>query len=223
MTSSSNEHLALQKKLSRTYKAGTVLFREGEPGANMFVIQSGSVQITRWVGGQEAVLAVLPAGEFFGEMSIINNRPRSATATMIEDGLLLEIDGKTFEAMIRGNAEIAVRMVKKLADRLEQANRQIEMLLYREPNHRVVHFLRGEAQRVGRPHPAGVAIPINEEALAERVGLNRDEVRLVLNRLDLARLLSRSPDGETLVVSEVGKLQDFLDFLELKERFGGAR
>lgn len=215
-----SEHLALQKKLSRSYKAGTVLFREGEEGKNMYVIQSGRVQITRRVGGQDAVLAVLPTGEFFGEMSIINDRPRSATATVLEDAVLLEIDGKTFEAMIRGNSEIAVRMVKKLADRLEQADRQIEMLLYREPNHRVVHFLRGEAQRVGRPHPAGVAIPINEAVLAERVGLNRDEVRQVLNRLDLARLLSRSADGETLVVSEVGKLQDFLDFLEMKERFG---
>lgn len=215
-----SEHIALQKKLSRSYKAGTVLFREGEEGKNMFVIQSGRVQITRRVGGQDAVLAVLPTGEFFGEMSIINDRPRSATATVLEDAVLLEIDGKTFEAMIRGNSEIAVRMVKKLADRLEQADRQIEMLLYREPNHRVVHFLRGEAQRVGRPHPAGIAIPISEPVLAERVGLNRDEVRQVLNRLDLARLLSRSADGETLVVSEVGKLQDFLDFLEMKERFG---
>ncbi len=220
MTGTGTDHVALQKKLSRTYKAGTVLFREGEEGDNMYIIQSGRVQITRRVGGQDAVLAVLPAGEFFGEMSIINNRPRSATAMVLEDSVLLEIDGRTFEAMIRGNSEIAVRMVKKLADRLEQADRQIEMLLYREPNHRIVHFLRGEAQRVGRPHPAGVAIPINEAALAERVGLNREEVRQVLNRLDLARLLSRSADGETLVVSEVGKLQDFLDFLEMKERFG---
>jgi CRP-like cAMP-binding protein len=216
----SSEYPTLQKKFGGTYPAGTVLFREGEEAGDMFVIQSGKVQITRRVGGQEAVLAVLPEGEFFGEMSIVNNRPRSASATVVEDAVLLKIDARTFEAMIRGNAEIAMRMIKKLADRLEQADRQIEMLLYREPNHRVVHFLRGEAARAGRPHPEGVAIPINEQELAERVGLSRDEVRQVLNRLDLARLLSRSSDGKALVVSEVGKLQDFLDFLEMKERFG---
>jgi len=186
----------------------------------MFIIQSGRVRITRRVGGLEMELAVLPAGEFFGEMAIVNNRPRSATAVAIEDALVLVIDGQTFEAMIRGSAEIAIRMIKKLSDRLEQADQQIEMLLYREPNHRLVHFLRQEAQRAGRPHATGVAVGLNERQLAERVGLHADEVRQALDRLELAKLIRRSSDGSGLVIAEVGKLQDFLDFLEMKERFG---
>jgi CRP-like cAMP-binding protein len=62
-------------------------------------------------------------------MSILNNRPRSATATCAEDARLLVVDARTFEAMIRGNAEIAIRMIQKLADRLAEANGQIERLL----------------------------------------------------------------------------------------------
>ncbi len=214
------EQFALFKKFARTYAAGTVLFREGDEGAEMYIIQSGRVQITRRVGGQEVVLATLPAGEFLGEMSIVNDRPRTATATVVEEAVLLRLDGATFEAMIRGSTEIAVRMIKKLAFRLEQADQQIEMLLYREPNHRVVHFLRLEAQRAGVPHPAGLAVPISERQLAERVGLHLEEVQQVLNRLELARLITRNVEEETLVLPEVGRLQDFLDFLEMKERFG---
>lgn len=207
------------QKLGRVFAAGTVLFHEGDEGSDMYIIQTGRVRITRRVGGQEMELAVLPAGEFFGEMAIVNDRPRSATATVVDEALLLVIDSHTFEAMIRGSAEIAMRMIKKLSDRLEQADRQIEMLLYREPNHRLVHFLREEAHQAGRPDAAGIAVGLNERQIAERVGLHLDEVRQVLNRLELAKLITRRPDG-SLVIAEVGKLQDFLDFLEMKERFG---
>src|SRR5947199_7360758 len=107
----------------------------------MYVIQTGRVQLTRRVRGREAHLATLPPGEFFGEMAIVNNRPRSATATVIEDARALVIDRRTFDAMIRGNTEIAVRLIKKLANRLEQANQQIEILLVRDTNHRLVQLL----------------------------------------------------------------------------------
>ncbi|HEX8953000.1 MAG TPA: cyclic nucleotide-binding domain-containing protein, partial [Polyangia bacterium] len=117
------------ERFGETYAAGHVLFREGDSGTHMFVIQSGRVQLTRRVRGREQHLATLPPGEFFGEMAIINKQPRSATATVIEEAHLLVLDARTFEEMIRGNAEIAIRMIKMLALRLAQANSQVETLL----------------------------------------------------------------------------------------------
>src|SRR5450432_315206 len=105
----------LLDKFGKFYPAGTVLFREGDPGREMFVIHSGKVELTRRMKDRDALLALLPAGEFFGEMAIVNNRPRSASATVREDSWLLVIDSRTFEAMIRGKAEIAVRMIKSMA------------------------------------------------------------------------------------------------------------
>lgn len=206
-------------KYAKHYPAGTILFKEGDGGREMYVIQQGKVKITRKVGAKEALLAVIPPGEFFGEMAIINNKPRSATATVTEDSQLLVIDGRTFEAMIRGNAEIAVRMIKRLADRLEHANRQIELLLHRDPNHRVVQLLRQSANDYGAPSPTGTAVPLGEQELASQVGLTVAEVMQVINRLELARLVTRTAEGN-FVISEVGKLQDFLEFLEMTERFG---
>ena len=109
---------ALFQRFGKEFPKGTVLFREGETGKEMFVLQAGRVVITKTVRDTEKTLAVLGPGEFFGEMALISNKPRNATAAVEEASRLLVIDPKTFEGMIRGNSEIAVRMIKKLAERL---------------------------------------------------------------------------------------------------------
>ncbi|HEX9307118.1 MAG TPA: Crp/Fnr family transcriptional regulator, partial [Anaeromyxobacter sp.] len=131
----------LFQRFGKEFPLGTVLFREGEPGKEMYVVQQGRITISKTVGEVEKILASLGPGEFVGEMSILNNKPRSATGTCAEPSKLLVIDAKTFEAMIRGNAEIAIRMIKKLSDRLAEANEQIENLLFSDSSSRVVHFL----------------------------------------------------------------------------------
>src|SRR5437660_11818400 len=142
---------ALFQRFGKEFKRVDVLFREGQPGTEMYVIQSGKVNITKTVRETAKILATLGAGEFFGEMSILNHKPRSAGAVVAEDAKLLVIDPKTFEAMLRGSAEIAVRLIKKLGERLQEADDQIENLLLRDPVSRVVHQLMQSAQRRGRP------------------------------------------------------------------------
>ena len=192
----------------------------------MFVIHAGRVQLTRQFHDRNTVLAVLPPGEFFGEMSIINNRPRSATAQVIEDATLVVIDPRTFEAMIRAKSEIAVRMIRTLAGRLEQANQQIELLLLKDTNHRVVQCLRRMAEQQGQTMQGSSAVylPVTLPALAGRVALDEEQVFEVMQRLESARLVMPARDagieGEGYVVPEVGRLVDFLEFLDMKERFG---
>src|SRR5687768_11111819 len=123
----------LFQRFGKEFPKGTVLFQEGEPGKDMFVVQAGRISISKKVRDVEKVLAVLGPGEFFGEMAIISNKPRNATAAVTEDAKLLVIDPKTFEAMIRGNSEIAVRMIEKLAERLSEADAQYESLLLNDP------------------------------------------------------------------------------------------
>src|SRR3979411_1278328 len=95
----------LFQRFGREFSKGLVLFREGEPGKEMYVVQAGKVNITKTVRETEKILATLGAGEFFGEMSILNNKPRSAGAVVAENGKLLGIDPRTFEAIIRANGE----------------------------------------------------------------------------------------------------------------------
>ena len=215
----------LYESLGRTFPAGEVLFHEGDAGEEMFVIQSGEIEISRRIRDQETVLAVLPPGEFFGEMAIINNRPRSATATVRNEARLLVIDAKMFEAMLRGKVEIAVRLIKTMATRLDQANQQIELLLLKDANHRVVQCLRQLARDRGRLDggTSAVFIPVSVSALSGRVALSEIEVGEVLQKLSDARLVVPAEDAgideEGYLVPEVGRLLEFLEFLEMKERF----
>ncbi len=215
----------MYESFGKTYPAGEILFHEGDDGAQMFVIQSGEIEISRKIRDQETVLAVLPAGEFFGEMAIINNRPRSATATVRTDARLLVIDAKMFEAMLRGRVEIAVRLIKTMANRLDQANQQIELLLLKDANHRVVQCLRQFVRDRGRLDEGGSAvfIPVSIRALSGRVALSEVEVGEVLQKLSDARLVIPAEeagiDEEGYVLPEVGRLLEFLEFLEMRERF----
>jgi CRP/FNR family transcriptional regulator, cyclic AMP receptor protein len=207
----------LLQRFGREFPRGAVLFREGEPGKEMYVIQQGRVHISKRVGEVEKILSTLGQGEFFGEMSILNNAPRSATATCEEDSRLLVIDPKTFEAMIRGNAEIALRMIKKLADRLQEADHQIENLLFRDASSRVVHFLVVAADR-GVKTAAGQKIEIAPQDLPARVGVRPEQADEALMKLLKAKILIVHRDS--LLVPDVARLRQFLEFLQMKARFG---
>jgi CRP/FNR family cyclic AMP-dependent transcriptional regulator len=218
------------ERFARDFTAGTVLFEEGQPGQDMYVVLQGQVEIRRKVGEIDHVLAVLMPGDFFGEMAILNARPRSATAVTRIDSRLLQIDGRMFEAMLRARPEIALRIIKTFALRLENANQHVELLLLPTPNHKVVQCLRHMAEEqmllAGAQVTPGTAIlvPKRIEDIAVRVGLPIAEVIEVVDRLRAARLLLLAQDagidGDGFIVPEVGRLQEFLEFLNLKDRFG---
>ena len=209
---------ALFQRFGKEFKRGDILFREGEPGKEMYVVQAGKVNITKKVRETEKILATLGAGEFLGEMALLNNKPRSAGAVVAEDAKLLVIDPKTFEAMIRGNVEIAVRLIKKLSDRLQEADEQIENLLLRDPNSRVVHYLLQAAIKRGKETPQGKLVAVNASDLHGRMGLTLAEVQEAVSKTAKARIIAVVPEG--VVVPDLAKMQKYLEFLEMKERFG---
>ena len=216
MAPSSNA--ALLDRFGKRFPKGTVLFEEGEHGNEMYIVHSGKVRITRFIRGRTTILTDLGPGDFFGEMAILNNKPRGATATIAQDAVLLVIDGQTFLSMLRANADIALRMIQKLAARLDMANAQIEFLLVREPNHRVAYTLRRMAAMIGRPHGIGVLVPVTTADLSGKVGLPVEEVAEILKRLGEAKLVEQVDDG--FVIPEVGKLAEYLEFLELRDQRG---
>ena len=222
------------ERFGKDFPAGTVLFEEGQAGDHMYVVTSGQVEIRRKVGETERVLAVIQPGDFFGEMAILNARPRSATAVVRVDSRLIVIEGRTFEAMLRARPEIAMRIIKALATRLESANQQVELLLLPTPNHRVVQCLRhmadeqlvlaGQTAGVGGAPGTAILVPKRVEDIAVRVGLPVHDVIDVVDRLRAARLVLMTHDagieGDGFIVPEVGRLQEFIEFLNLKDRFG---
>jgi len=208
----------LFQRFGKEFPRGTVLFREGEPGKEMFVLQSGRVSISKKVRDVEKVLAVLGPGEFFGEMAIISNKPRNASATVAEDAKLLVIDPKTFEGMIRGNSEIAVRMIKKLAERLSEADAQIENLLLADPSSRVLHQILQTCQSRGRTTEEGIEIDFQLREQPRLIGVGEPAIRFMLDKLARAGLIEHG--GDRLTVYDTARLHDYLNYLEMKWKFG---
>ncbi|HJL17823.1 MAG TPA: Crp/Fnr family transcriptional regulator [Sandaracinaceae bacterium LLY-WYZ-13_1] len=206
-------------RFGRTCEPGEVLFREGEAGELMYVLQAGSVRITKAVKGEEKTLAILGPGEFFGEMAILNAKPRTATAVVEQRSKVLVLGARTFEQMVVSNAEIAVRLIQKLARRLDSANELIEVLMHRDPKARVILGLSREAQFLGeRREDGSVRVPMSPEELAEQVGLSEPETREVLKRLERLSIVEVADEG--LVVTDVDRLEEFYEFLEMREKFG---
>jgi CRP-like cAMP-binding protein len=208
-------------RFGREFRAGEVLFREGESGEEMFVIQTGVVRISKHVGGEERPLATLGRGEFVGEMAILNEKPRTATATVVEDAKLLVIGAKTLEMMISNNAEIALRLVKKLARRLDSADELVQILLNPDPEARVMLGLKRHAEAFGEESPTGIKVHLSAEDLAQEVGTEVRQVEDVLRRLTRLRIATAERTG-AIVVADVGRLMEFLEFLERPGKVEGA-
>jgi CRP/FNR family transcriptional regulator, cyclic AMP receptor protein len=209
----------LFQRFGREYGAGDVLFHEGERGSEMYVIQSGIVQIVKRVGAEERPLASLGRGEFVGEMAILNDKPRTATAVVLEDAKCLVIDGATLEHMIAHSTEIAMRLVKKLARRLDSADEMIQILLNPDPKARVLLSLKRHAEGFGEETGIGVRVHATGADLAREVGVDHAQVRDVLERLRRLRIASEDDDG--IVIMDLPRLLEFLEFVEMPRRFEG--
>src|SRR5690554_4506610 len=148
----------------------------------MYVIKSGSVRLTKRIHDTEVVVEDLGAGEFCGELAMLGEPRRPVSAVVTEDASVIQVDTEQFEGMIGGNTDIALRMLKKLTQRLTQAQYRVSNLVLRTNKARVLHQLRAETQRVKRVEGAGESAPIPAN-LADVLALEIGEVKQILNEL----------------------------------------
>jgi CRP/FNR family cyclic AMP-dependent transcriptional regulator len=210
----SEVQVQLFSRFGKTIPSGTVLFHEGDKGEEMFIIQSGRVKISKRIRGVEKTLATLEKGEFFGEMAILNDKPRSATAETLENCEMLVIDRKTFDALIRGNSEIAVRFIKRLADRLRETNDQMEALMIKDNTSRLMSIL---AKQVKDQKTTGEFSILIEE-LAGLAGIESSHVWEIMEKLSSVSVVSLTADSVKIASQE--QVDRLLRYLEMREMFG---
>jgi CRP-like cAMP-binding protein len=120
------------KDSSAIYAPGDVIFRQGELGTEMFIIQEGEVDIVKHINGESHTLSHLEKGDFFGEMAVLESVPRTADAVAATEVRALAINGARFDEMLHKNPEVAVRIIRKYSKRLREANTLLERLVGRE-------------------------------------------------------------------------------------------
>lgn len=112
---------ALSRYLA-AFPAGAKIYGEGEIGTEVYTVRSGEVEITRTIGGESRVVARFRKGDFFGEMSVLEDLPREANAHARTDVEVIRINGAAFEKMLKSSPEIAVRVLRGLSARLREAD-----------------------------------------------------------------------------------------------------
>jgi CRP/FNR family cyclic AMP-dependent transcriptional regulator len=200
----------------RDFPPGAVVFEEGDPGSRMYVIVSGAVRIEKRVGSRTMTLAVLGAGEAFGEMALLEGATRSATAVVDRPSRILEIDEAAFEDLVRNNGEVALRLLRRLSGRLREANRQIRNFLSVDAMSRAVEVLRALSGPPGDDGFREVPPEVGPDRLERRVAPLRDEPDL-WERLRRARLVRQVGENAQLAPAEV--VDAYLRYVELRARF----
>ena len=175
---------ALLTSMSRVdLPRGEVLFHEGDPGDRLYVITGGKVKLGRTSpDGRENLLAVLGPGEMFGELSLFDPGPRTATATAVSDVRLVGLGHQDLRAWLSGRPDVAQHLLQALAQRLRRTNEALGDLVFSDVPGRVAKALLDLSRRFGRQTDAGVLVAheLTQEELAQLVGASRETVNKAL-------------------------------------------
>ena len=200
---------------------GQSLFDEGDPGDRLYVVTEGKVKLGRTAGdGRENLLAVMGPGEMFGELSLFDPGPRTATATAVTDTTLIGLGNADLQPWLAEHPEVANKLLAALARRLRRTNEAMADLVFSDVPGRVAKALLDLARRFGVPTDDGVRVThdLTQEELAQLVGASRETVNKALADfagrgflrlegravviLDVERLTRRAADRRTQIVCD---------------------
>jgi CRP/FNR family transcriptional regulator, cyclic AMP receptor protein len=175
---------ALEGSLTETtLRRGEVLFNEGDEGDELYIVTEGKVKLGRTsVDGRENLLAILGPGQMFGELSLFDPGPRSATVTAVTDCTMQSLSHAELVRWLDGRPEVARGLLTQLAGRLRRANDVVADLVFSDVPGRVAKALLDLSTRFGRVADDGVHVhhDLTQEELAQLVGASRETVNKAL-------------------------------------------
>lgn len=175
----------LEKALTtRSVGRGHIVFREGDTGDRLFVVLDGKVKITRAsADGRENLIAVLGAGEMFGELSLFDPGPRTASVSTITDSTLASLDHDDLRPLLLERPGVAVELLQALAQRLRRTNEAMADLVFTDVPGRVAKALLDLAEKFGVAESDGTRVrhDLTQEELAQLVGASRETVNKALS------------------------------------------
>ena len=213
-----------ETKFNRNYEDNEMIFCEHEPGKELYIIQKGKIKITKIVDDNEVMLAVIQVGDIFGEMAILDNKPRSASAIAFGHVELLAINKTNFEPMVKAQPQLAVRLITLLSDRIWTAYKQLANLMIKDPQGRIVDTLLtlAEKNRAKIAHKSAYSFDIGTKDLLKMVGLTdpKDE-GIVLQILSENKFLKL--DQGKLSCSDLGELEKLVHYFKKKAQMDKKR
>jgi CRP/FNR family cyclic AMP-dependent transcriptional regulator len=190
----------------RSFPKGRTIVAEGEPSQSMYILLAGRAKVQRSDSeGKEVILAVLGSGEFFGEMSLIDDAPRSASVITLESCEFMAVSKDAFKSMLQQSPDVAMAVMRGLVRRLREADKKIETLALLDVYGRVARVLLDFSENVGGERIVKNKLPRQE--IAKMIGASREMVSRVMKGLEMDGYIVPMPEGR-LVLRE--KLSSYI-------------
>ncbi len=202
-------------RYGRKFLAGEPIFREGDAAREAFLLQEGRVRLLKRVRMVERSLLLLKPGDLFGESALVDDGARNSTAVALSDGVALAIDRSTFKSLFQNHPTIAIRMFEQLVRRVRDAEDQIEIMLLRDTQFKIVSALLKLAHRAS----GAAEISMSPVELSSRVGLDVDTVKRTVQRLreqQYVRIV-----GERVEIPDIEALRRLYVLLGTKDELHG--
>ena len=164
-------------------RKGQSLFKEGDDGDHLFVVSSGKVKLgTKSIDGRENLLMILGPGDMFGELSLFDSGPRTATATAVTDSKLLALGQDKVIPWVKEHPEVSLQLLARLASRLRRTNEVVGDLVFSDVPGRVAKALIDLGVKFGDKRSEGLFVnhDLTQEELAQLVGASRETVNKAL-------------------------------------------
>jgi CRP-like cAMP-binding protein len=194
------------EKFGVEYSPNEIIFCEWEPGNEFYFIQSGNVRIVKLIQNREKNLSVLTDGDVFGEMAILEEQPRSATAIALDHVKLLKFHRDNFDTLMSGNPALAYKLLVIFSKRIYEAKRRLMILLLEEPQLKVMDVLLMLAEQ--DPHldlQSEISLLVTAQDVARWAGLTEADAQKELTHLSRTDKIELF--GDKIVVKKIREFQ----------------
>jgi CRP/FNR family cyclic AMP-dependent transcriptional regulator len=194
-----------ERAIRKRFPKDSIIVQEADEGDSLMVILSGRVKVVlHSEEGKEIILSILKDGDFFGEMSLLDGEPRSATVIAMEDSTLLIIQRNDFLYQIERNPSITKAIFAEMSRRMRRADERIGNLILLDVYGRIARFLLDLARAEGKKVEGGIMIEKRptQQDIASMVGTSRETVSRVLGELNRRKLIAISGKSITIFGTE---------------------
>ncbi|MDR1126656.1 MAG: Crp/Fnr family transcriptional regulator [Treponema sp.] len=198
-------------RFAKSYKASEMIFSEFERGDTFYFIISGRVRLVKVVGEIEKTLDILQPSEMFGEMAILENSPRSATAIAMDDVKILEFNRQNFDLLMKSNPQIALRLLKMFIKRIYDQKRRFMIQALDNPQARIadVFLMLDETMPDIDRTTTRRDFKTTVEGVAHWVGMNTPQVRNILGNFEKQHRIEILPDR--ILVKNINDFERFVN------------
>jgi CRP/FNR family cyclic AMP-dependent transcriptional regulator len=198
----------IYQKYVKTFEPGEVLFKEGEQGDVMFIIIQGEVEIRKQTSAQTSkTLITFQEGDIFGEMALVEKKPRSATAIAVTPCRTLVMNEALLDNMIENNPDFAKKMIRILSERIRKANLIIQNIVSTNRQNQIFNGLKSFAQEKGISTFKGHRVKLADfvDWAGNRLGIGEKEIKRTVADLLKRKIIAPSAVGKEEIIVNLNR------------------